>query len=310
MSNLILPYRPLPPEGTGVLATRLDDVLARLPGLGIRLNPASRLPQAARLLRSVEEANAYPSSEPDLLRVTNAVKAAFNFVRVIDAIRSPGPPGMLESLRRAAKGTLDDAGPTPAHRAQSELFFGVATVAGGAKTGAPKPGGRKTPDFVTEVDTLRYSVEVKRPGSVNTVQDKVAEAVRQIRGYKPYPGLVALDFSDLLPDVFGIRYVPTAESRNQQAFRAAYNLAREYVIRHSSEAGYSRVALLICFAESFLWTIPNPYPVPHSAFMLYAEVFLRASEGLIVDQSRKLRVNIVRGFKEMGGHIRRLVRVP
>ena len=181
MSNLILPYRPLPPEGTGVLATRLDDVLARLPGLGIRLNPASRLPQAARLLRAVEEANAYPSAEPDLLRVTNAVKAAFNFVRVIDAIRSPGPPGMLESLRRAAKGTLDDAGPTPAHRAQSELFFGVATVAGGAKTGAPKPGGRKTPDFVTEVDTLRYSVEVKRPGSVNTVQDKVAEAVRQIR---------------------------------------------------------------------------------------------------------------------------------
>jgi len=43
---------------------------------------------------------------------------------------------------------------------------------------------------------------------------------------------------------------------------------------------------------------------------MYAEVFPGASAGLIVDQSRKLRRQLVSGFEELGGSIKTLVRVP
>ena len=99
-----------------------------------------------------------------------------------------------------------------------------------------------------------------------------------------------------------------AEALYQGAFQTAYTAAREYIIRRSGDEGYSRVALLFCFAESFLWTMPDPDPVPHSAVMFYAEVFPEASAGLIVDQSRKLRKQIFTGFEELGGRVKRMVR--
>ena len=308
--RLIIPYSPLPPEATALLATRLEERLAKLKGLGVELNPASRLPQAVKLLKSVSVAKAYPGAEEQLRRVANAIKAAFNFEHIIDALRAPIPPGVHESLRRAVGGTLDDVEPTDAHRAQSELLFGVVIVAGGVKTGAPSPGATKTPDFVVEVDTVSFSVEVKRPGSAHAVEDKVGEAVSQIRDYRHYPGLLALDLSHVLPDMYGIKDLAEAGLRNRLAFKAAYEQARAYLVRHRSEEGYSRVALLACIAESFLWTHPDPHPIPHSGFRFYVEVFRKASEGLIVDQSRKLRDRTMEGFKELGGHLQGIARVP
>src|SRR5690349_22515070 len=114
-----------------MLADRLDGVLARLPELGITVRPLGRLPQAVKLLRAIYTAGAYPATEHELVPIGNAIKAAFNFARIIDALKPPGPPGVLASLRRALKGKLDDVGPTPAHQAQSELFFGVTLAAGG-----------------------------------------------------------------------------------------------------------------------------------------------------------------------------------
>jgi hypothetical protein len=310
VSDLIQPFQPLEPQATGMLADRLDGVLSRLPALGVTVRPLGRLRQAVKLLRTIHSAGVYPATEAELIRAGNAIKAAFNFARIIDALKPPCPPGVLPSLRRALKGKLDDVGPTPAHQAQSELFFGVTLAAGGAKTGAPRPGKGKTPDFVADVDTASYSVEVKRPASAAAVESKVSEAVLQLRAYKDYPGVVALDFSDLLPNPFGIRDMAAAQATYQGPFRTAYTVARDYVIARAAKPGYSRLAVLMCFAESFLWTLPNPHPLPHAALMLYAEVFPDAYAGLVADQSQILRKRIFTGFQELGGRIRRLVRFP
>jgi hypothetical protein len=310
VSNLILPYQSLEPKATGVLADRLEQALARLPQFGIAVPPAGRLPQTVKLLRSIHQANAYPATDPELVRVGNAVKAAFNFVRFLGSIQPPGPPGVLESVKRALKGKLDDVGPTEAHRAQSELLVGVTLVGGGVRVGAPRPGKGKTPDYVAEVDTVSYSTEVKRPGSAGAIERAVADAVRQVRAYKAYPSVVALDFSDLSSSSSVIRDVRAAEAQYEGTFRAAYTTARDYLVRRRADHGYGRVALLFCFAESFLWAVPQASPIPHSAMMMYVEVFLEASAGLIVDQSRKLRRQIVAGFEDLGGRVRRLDRVP
>ncbi|MGH2670474.1 MAG: hypothetical protein ACRDH5_15400, partial [bacterium] len=185
------------------------------------------MPQAVKLLRSVHRTKAYPSTDPELVRVGNAVKAAFNFVSFIDAIQPPGPRGVVGSLKRAMNGTLDDVGPTEPHRAQSELLVGVALAAGGVRIGAPRPGGKKTPDFVVEVDAYSYSVEVKRPGSASAVERLIADAVRQMRAYKAYPGVIALDLSDLVSSPSVIRDVRAAEARYEAVFRRAYTTGRE-----------------------------------------------------------------------------------
>jgi len=310
VSNLILPYQPLEPKATGVLADRLEQALARLTPFGITAPPAGRLPRAVKLLRSVHKANAYPATDLELVRVGNAVKAAFNFVRFLDSIQPPGPPGVLESVKRALKGTLDDVGPTEAHRAQSELLVGATLVGGGVRVGAPRPGTGRTPDYVADVDTVSYSTEVKRPGSAGAVERAVAEAVRQAREYRAYPSVIALDLSDLSSSSSVIRDVRAAEAQYEGTFRAAYNSARDYLVRRRADNGYGRVALLFCFAESFLWAIPKASPIPHSAMMMYVEVFPEASAGIIVDQSRKLRRKIVEGFEDLGGRVRRLDRVP
>ncbi len=310
MSNLILPYRPLQPDATGALADRLEEVLRRLPAFGIAPpHPMSRLPQAVKLLRSIHAAKAYPTTDPELVRVGNAVKAAFNFVSFIDAIQPPGPPGVLESVKHALKGTLDDVGPTKAHRAQSELLVGVTLVGGGVRVGAPRPGKGKTPDYVADVDTVSYSTEVKRPGSGGAVERAVADAVRQVRAYKAYPSVVALDLSDLSSSPSVVRNVALADAQYQGTFRTAYTTARDYLVRRQADNGYNRVAVLFCFAESFLWALPQKSPIPHSAMMMYVEVFPEASAGLIVDQSRKLRSQIVTGFENLGGRVTRLDRV-
>jgi len=309
VSNLILPYQPLEPKAAGILADHLEQSLARLPQFGIAVSPAGRLPQAVKLLRSIQQANAYPTTDPELVRVGNAVKAAFNFVSFLDSIKPPGPPGVLEALKRALKGKLDDVGPTAAHRAQSELLVGVTLVGGGVRIGAPRPGKGKTPDYVAEVDTVSYSTEVKRPGSASAVEKAVADAVRQAREYKAYPSVVALDLSDLSSSPSVIRDVQAAEAQYEGTFRAAYTTARDYLLRRRADDGYGRVALLYCFAESFLWAVPKASPIPHSAMMMYIEVFPEASAGIIVDQSRKLRRQIASGFEDLGGRVRRLDRV-
>ncbi len=310
MSNLILPYRPLEPDATGALADRLEEALARLSQFGIPApHSATRLAKAVGLLRAIHAARAYPATDAELVRVGNAVKAAFNFIALIDAIQPPGPPAVVQSLKKALKGTLNDVGPTEAHRAQSELLVGVTLAAGGIRIGAPRTAAGTTPDFVVEVDAYSYSVEVKRPASLNAVERVIADAVRQMREYKAYPQVIAVDLSDLISSTKVIRDIEKAQATYEGAFRVAYTKARDYVVRRQKDDGYSRVAVLFCFAESFLWALPKKQPIPHAAEMIYVEVFPAASAGLIVDQSRKLRKRIMVGFEELGGRIKKLVRV-
>jgi len=308
LSNLIRPFRPLGPEATGELADGLETALGRLPELGVGVRPLG-LPDAVRLLRSVHTAGAYPLNEPELIRVGNAIKAAFNFIRIVDTLRSPCPPGGIPSLRRALKGRLEDVGSTDAHRAQCELVFGATLAAGAGRAGTPRLGKGKTVDFVVDVDTVSYSVEVKRPASADAVEERVAEAVRQIREYRNYPGGIALDYSDLLPAPFGIRDMAAARVLYEGPFAAASTAAHEYLVDHSSAPGYGRIAVLFCFAESFLWTVPNPHTLPHAALMFWSNVFPRASEGLIVEQSEKLGQRIYNGFEEFGGRVVRSLRM-
>jgi len=308
--NLIHPFVPLAPDQTDILAQRLDGALTQARTLGIRVNSLGRMPQAVKLLKAVYSAGAYPTTHPQLVRTGNAIKAAFQMTRVIDAIQAPGPPGVLRALRRALKGTLDDVGATDAHRAQSELFFGVTLVAGGTRTGAPRPGKGKTPDFVATVDTANYSVEVKRLESVDSIKAGVDEAAEQIWEYKPYPGDIIFDFSDLLPAPFGVKDMATPQATFWGPFRAAYAVAHDYLDARACDPKHARIAVLCCFAESFLWTVPNPHPLPHAALMYYGEVFPRAYGGLVVEQSDKLQARIWAGFQELGGRVRRSVRMP
>jgi hypothetical protein len=314
VSSLIPAFQPLEPAATGMLADRLDGVLARLPGLGVRVSPVGRLPLAVKLLRAIHHAGAYPTAEPDLIRVGNAIKVAFNFARITDVLRPPCPRGLLRSLQEALNGTLDDTGPTAAHRAQSELVFG-ATLATGTQrpVGAPRQRQERTPDFVADVETIAFSVEVQRPGSAAAVKAHVEEAVGQIRDYyRGYPGLVALDFSDVLPAAFGINDMASAEAAYQGPFEAACTTAHNYLVGRAAanDPGYRRIGVLFCFAESFLWTVPNPHPLPHAALMFWWKVFPGASQGIIVEKSAKLGDMLYDGFQEFGGRVVRALRMP
>ena len=119
-------------------------------------------------------------------------------------------PGIMDRLRKvAAKGPtlregerLSSSGNRPRNDAFGLLFAGkllAADIDVIGVDGAMRTGVRcaESADVVLRVKSEFFSVECKRPQSLNRLQERVKEACRQIRR-RSLPGIVAVDCSALL----------------------------------------------------------------------------------------------------------------
>lgn len=290
---VIIPAVTASPGSLGILADKLAEAITILESWHLRVPPSSRLHSAVRLLRETAGLSEYPDDEARLSRIGRAIRIAFDFYHITRVLTEERVDSIAEDLRRALKGTLDDAGPTEAHRAQSQMLIGAVLAVGGLRPGAPPLSSTPTPDYMISVDSLRYGVEIKRPATPKQVLARVDQAVDQIASLPSDAGLVVLDLSDALFEP-GYEFDATREEVEAQ-FREAYRAVSDH-LEQSERTGADRIANLFVFASLYGWQ-RTPRIMPRSLFPTYSEVFQRARTGLIVDQSRRVREAIDEGFR-------------
>lgn len=308
MSHLIRPYQPVDPPGCEVLAAAVDDAIAHIRGLGVRINDASRLPMASRTLRAVVAADAFPSDERGLHRVTAAIKIAFDFDAIAKALPHLPNNETRDALVRATKGSLGDIGPTTPHRAQSQLRLGCVLAEGGLRPAVVQSSGRRVPDYLVRINTFDVVLETKRPERIATIKASVEEAVGQARRFRSNFLVVALDVSDAIrPSSLLVRDHRQAHQRFQRLFRQAADTASDYIHARKMDPGFDHVGVLFLFADATFW--PRAIPLrPHSRLIVYPEVFHHAASGLVLEPCRRLRACLEAGIEALGGKIQS--RVP
>lgn len=293
--SIVIPAITAEPSGLAVLASKLGEAIGIIRSWKIRVSEPSRLPAAKRLLEQVAKAGAYPSDPVQLNRISNSIRIAFDFYHITRVLPEERIDAVVEDLRRALGGTLDDVGPSEAHRAQSQVLTAAVMAAGGLQPGAPATDGGATPDYVVQVGTLSFAVEIKRPESLSGVRTKIDEAIDQVAALHTAGGALIIDISDCM-SLDSVSDV--GEELAKADFRALCSAIRDAVVR-STRLGANKISNLFVFANLFGWR-PGPPPHPHPVFLTYHEVVHSARAGLIVEASRDVRRRIADGFERFG----------
>ena len=303
MGQIIRPYQPVTPSGCEVLAVAIDEAVAHIRSLGIHVNDASRIPLASRELRAVVASDAFPADERGVLRATNSIKIAFDFDAIMKALPNLPNKEARDAVVRATKGSLDDTGPTEAHRAQSQLRLGCMLAEGGLRPAVVQPSGRRVPDYVVRIDTLEVALEAKRPERIATIKASVEEAVGQANEFRPSFVALVIDASDAIrPPSLVVPDYQDANRRFQERFREAADTASNYVHGRKADPGFDHLGVLVVFADATFWPAELPL-LPYSRFTVYPEVFRHAVKGLVVQTSRRLRTNLMSGIEALGATI-------
>lgn len=284
----------------GVLAARLDAAILHFRSWGIKVHPQSRLPLASQLLKEIARTDQYPLAAHELVRVANALRIAFDFDAISKVLESQRSASLAETIRRACGGTLDDQGPTPSHRAQSELRFGATLAAGGLLPKVPPAGEGKTPDFIIELSGLQVGLEIKRPESSEAVISRLDDAVEQLAGFGSKYQAVVFDFTDCVSP--GAQIAETAleladlENAGRAQFRDLCNLASDYISGLPRREKFGRVILFAATSQSFVW-LRRDGVIPVGLMLAYPEIFHWACSGLLVEFGRDLRKRVVSGWE-------------
>lgn len=305
---VIVPAVTETPAGCALLATKLEEAIHMLKSWELRVSAHSRLRRAVALLGKIASLDAYPTDAAQLIRIGNAIRLAFDFYHITTCLPPNRVDALAEDLRRALKGTLDDDGPTEAHRAQSQVFTAAVMAVGGLRPRVAALGEKTTPDYVIHVGSLPFGIEIKRPASAAQILARVDRAVEQLEAYRSRYGVIVLDVSDCLPRFVSAQSPDEALGRGQGKFRTLHRDISDYITKRGGEPGFSRVAVLFVFANLFIWRRTQT-PIPMGAFSSYAEVFPKACSGLIVNESRTVRKQLMRGLEVFGAHIQHLERV-
>jgi hypothetical protein len=292
---ILVPAITATPAGLSSLATKLGEAIDIIRSWNIRVSESSRLPSAKRLLEQVSKLESYPTDANQLNRIGNSIRIAFDFYHITRVLPMDRVAAIAEDLRRALGGTIDDVGPTAAHRAQSQILTAAVMAVGGLKPGAPRTDGNITPDYVIRVGTLSFAVEIKRPESLAGLRSKIDEAIDQVQSLDTTGAALVIDVSDCMSLDSSSSH---GEEDAKRSFRRIWETVRE-AVDTSSRPGAAKVSNLFVFANLFGWKPSNP-PRPQPLFLTYQEVFHKARSGLIVEASRGVRRQVVAGFQVFG----------
>ena len=186
-----------------VLVQQLDDLVADLRDHGVPVSPSSRLVQYARVL---ERLGARPRLARDQLALaSHCFSEGSELIEVTGHLRAaPEVPGWRKLFRRVQGGGIKPSAKADAARdAQLELLVGAALKAAGAEVVFDEPDARAT------WEGHALAVAAKRVSSVEKLEKNVRKARNQI-ARTGLPGLIAVDFTMLLPGRDVLHVVPSA----------------------------------------------------------------------------------------------------
>lgn len=301
--SIYLPNVIAKPSGLDFLATGLSESIDIVKTWNIRVPDSSRLPLAVRLLQRTSKLSEYPPDTQELVRIGNAIGTGFDFYRITRFLPDERIPAIAEDLRRALGGSLDDTGPSSAFRAQSQISLAAILTAGGLKPGAPETTGASTPDYLVSIGTVTFGVEIKRPESVRSIQQRVDEAIDQIDTFSTSGGVLTFDVTDCV----GSQFNPDARDNGASSKFEIVCETVQHAVENSTRPGLSKVTNLVVFGVWLRWEAGPPI-VPRGTLLTYDKVFRSARHGLIFEQSKQVLNRIFHGMTALGGKI--LERVP
>lgn len=250
---------------------------------------------AVRLLERSVRLRSFPDDDVVLSSLSNAIMAAWDF-RAICHVLPPTPiPSLIEDLRRAVKGSLNEHRATVALRAQSQVNFGALLVAGGLFPQAPSTTGGPSPDYVITFQTLPIAFEVKRPETHDTVKRNVLDAIGQMRGFGARYQAIHLDMTDVVGSSLALTGMPRGELDILAAFRSSCEIASS-ALHAQAEL---RVITSYFTAHYCFWSRIGELRLYHSSQVQF-EAFPNACSGLVADQGRALRHAILTGASAFG----------
>src|SRR5450759_1447560 len=229
--SIVVPAITAEPSGLALLASKLKEAIEIIRSWKIRVPEPSRLPAAKRLLEQVAKMDSYPSDQAQLNRIANSIRIAFDFYHITRVLPEERIDAVVEDLRRALGGTLDDVGPSQAHRAQSQVLIAAVMAVGGLTPGAPRTDRGVTPDYVAQVGTLSFAVEIKRPESLAGLRTKIDEAIDQVDALDTSGGALVIDVSDCMSLDSGSEL---GEEASKTDFRTLYGVVCDAVARSKS----------------------------------------------------------------------------
>ncbi len=302
MIDLMLPFVAVSARNVAVLATRLDEALATLKHLGQRAGPGNRLQLAAKELRRIESAGAFPQDAKARVRAANAVRLGFRATHIIGALVEGIPEGLRPIIPRFLSGSLEDVGSTEAFQAESELTWGVIAAAGGLRPRVPTAQPGKSPDFVVHAKGLDIALEVKRPASAEYLFELIKGAVLQCTEFGCPYNAVILDLSDVLTPHSGTVNLSDAQAKAlQPRFQAFATEASDIVAQNRLKPPFNTILYLGLAADAFAWRVDKEGgSYPATSFFAYQQVFPEAVSGLVVEQMYDLRSRLESGLQSLG----------
>lgn len=295
--SIFIPKVIATPAGLALISAALSQSIDIIKSWNIRVAESSRLPLAVRLLDRSATLWLYPDSAEQLLRIGNAINAAFDFYNITRFLPDDPIAAIREDLRRALGGTLGDIGPTSACRAQNQLLVAALLMAGGLKAGSPSTDGRSSPDYFVEIGSVSFAVEIKRPESSNLIRERVDDAIDQIDSMQSSGGLVVVDVTDCIgsqsdPDAIG--------EDGKSLFNHICDVVRN-AVTESKRPGLGKVTNLFVLGIWIRW-LQKPIE-PKGLFLTCEVVFRKARAGLIMEQSEALNNRILSGIQALGGGV-------
>jgi hypothetical protein len=259
---------------------------------------------AVRRLEEVGTSESYGVSLAELRDTAFALQVASDFIQLAYVLSDDPMPQMAAEVALAVRGNLEGTAKRRKPKEfQSQFWVGTLLAYSGLQPRVPPSREDQSQvDFVIEVDTLQYAVEVKRPETLRSVTGAMDRAAGQTRDFG-LPGVLVIDLSDC----FGASQLTTAALDHHTGlremlsphFRAQVNQFAPRVLYYKHSDKYKRVAATVFFIRLVGWRRADMRQ-PESVVLFNTTGYPMACGGLIDHHTDRLRGMIRRGCESLG----------
>lgn len=250
------------------------------------------------MLQSIADSGTFPTEATDRLAAGNSLRLGVDLCAVAHALRKGLPLGLREVVAIAFKGSLSDTGGTRALQAQSSLLAGAIIAASGREVSVPIPGRSRSPDYIFQVDTAEFALEVKRPSGLKRIDKTLEGAIEQIEAFRNSIHAIFLDVTDC------ITWASDSPSTRDEATTTLSEVVRQadIIVGHavsSHPEKFQRLAVLCVSAAPILWLSGSP-TAPALFQSTIFTVYEKACSGLVLDHSRRCVDALLAGYRVLG----------
>jgi hypothetical protein len=245
------------PKLFGDCEIALSTALTALQRGGIRVPESGRLRRELAALR-LAATGSLPRERQAQVLLANAATDAIDFMEIVRALGSQLAVVAADVQRAMRGGAIGRSTRQVAERFQSQLWLGSILARGGYEPQIPEGLGL-TPDYTIEDGLSTYGVEIKRPDSESSIENRLAKGARQLRDFG-VTGCVILDLSQV-SGLYEVAWLERSEAeRTRTVLHARFEELDKFVratvlddARGIINPKFRGISTIMTFARSAIW---------------------------------------------------------